>query len=243
MIKKFLLIILLSLPFSVNARPLDSDISQDEILIDARFSGDNLFLFGARNLAGDVVVIVRGPKQNYIVRKKEKFAGVWLNRKQMKFYDIYGFYDIYSTIPLSEIRDELLLKNLNIGLDNLPMEYRGEAYIEEIEDFKEAILDVKYADELYHTEAGEVEFMGDTLFKTHLTFPKKIPHGMYNAEIYLIDDNKLVGLQTFPVEVRRTGFEAFIYDIAHNNSPLYGLICVLAALFAGWFASMIFWKV
>ena len=243
MLKRMIILTLLSLPFLAHAKPLTSDISHNEILIDARFSGQKLFLFGARNLAGDIVVVIRGPKQNYIVRKKEHIAGVWLNKKQMKFYDVYGFYDIYSTVDLSKIDDDLLLKNLNIGIDNLPMEYKGEGYIEEIEDFRSAILHSKYEDELYIKDAGEIEFMGDTLFKTNLTFPKKIPHGIYSAEIYLINDNNLVGMQAIPVEVRRTGFESFVYDMAHENSVLYGIFCVLAAIFTGWFASMIFWKV
>jgi len=50
-------------------------------------------------------------------------------------------------------------------------------------------------------------------------------------------------MQTIPIEVKRTGFESFIYNSAHDYSIAYALFCVLAALFAGWFANIIFWKV
>lgn len=224
------------------AKTLVSDLSQHEILVDAGFSGKNIFLFGVRNLAGDIVVAIRGPKQDYIVRKKEKIWGVWLNKKQMEFRDVYGFYAVYSTVPISKIK-ESVLRNLNIGVDNLPFDYTGKAYIEEIGDFRKAILENKLGDQLYFEKFEKMNFMGDDLFKTDLQFPKKIPHGLYNAEIYLINGSNLVGVQSIPIEVRKTGFESMVYDFAHNNGFLYGIFCVLAAIFAGWLANIIFWKV
>lgn len=243
--KKIIALILIYFYFApaINAKPIDSDLSQNQILIDTSFQGQKIFLFGARNLAGDILVIVRGPKKNFIVRKKEKFAGIWLNKKQMKFYDVNSFYDYYTSFPLSNINNELLFKNLNIGIENLALNYSGEAHLEELSNFKGAILEERISNKLYKKAPDNISFMGDTLFKTNLTFPKKIPYGIYNVEIYLINDHKITGMQTIPIEVKKTGFEAFIYNMAHESSLLYGIICVLAAIFAGWFASMIFWKV
>ncbi|MFZ8864894.1 MAG: TIGR02186 family protein [Rickettsiales bacterium] len=239
----FLFFIYLNLALNSNAKPLDSDLSQNQILIDARFQGQKIFLFGARNLVGEILVIVRGPKKNFIVRKKEKFAGIWLNKKQMKFYDINSFYDFYASFPLNNINNEILLQNLNIGIENLTFNYKGEAYLEELLDFKNAIIAERNNQELYSNSPKQISFMGDTLFKTNLIFPKKIPYGIYNIEIYLINENKISGIQTIPLEVKKTGFEALIYNLAHEHSLLYGIICVLAAIIAGWFASLIFWKV
>jgi len=228
---------------NIFAKPIDSDISHDKILIDARFSGQKLFLFGARNSPGEIIVVVRGPDEDYVVRKKEKIAGIWLNRKQMKFKDVYGFYDIYSSFDVANISNELLVKNLNIGVENIPLNYTGEAYLEEIDDFRSAIYEKKFNNELYAKNVNEIKFMGDTLFKANLNFPKTIPHGFYNIDIYLVADNNFVAMQTIPIEVKRTGFESFIYNSAHDYSIAYALFCVLAALFAGWFANIIFWKV
>lgn len=238
-----LLLIYLNLTILCEAKPLDADLSQNKILIDARFQGQKIFLFGARNLAGDILVIVRGPKKNFIVRKKEKFAGIWLNKKQMKFYDVDSFYNFYTSFPLHNINNEILLKNLNIGLNNLTFNYKGEAHLEELTDFKTAILEERISHKLYQKTPDDISFMGDTLFKTNLIFPKKIPYGTYNIEIYLINDNKISGIQTIPLQVQKTGFEAFIYNLAHESAILYGIICVLAAIFAGWVASLVFWKV
>lgn len=227
---------------ALQAKPLMSGLSQNDIKIDARFSGTTLFLFGVRNLAGEIVVVIRGPKQDYIVRKKENVLGMWLNRKQMKFKNIDGFYAVYSSVDVSEIED-LILSNLNIGLENIIFNYEGKAYIEEIDYFKKAILANKFNKKLYMEGFENIDFMGDALFKTQMSFSKHIPEGEYNAEIYLIDGKNLVGVQSIPISVSKTGFEAEIYNFAHQNKILYGILCVLSAILAGWFANMIFWKV
>ena len=42
---------------------------------------------------------------------------------------------------------------------------------------------------------------------------------------------------------KKTGIEAVIHNFAYEESLLYGILCVIAAVFAGWLASIIFWKI
>jgi uncharacterized protein (TIGR02186 family) len=240
---KKLVLILLLFSGSVLARPIISDLSQKEILVDAGFSGTKLFLFGNKNSYGEVVVVVKGPKQNYVVRKKENIGGVWLNRKQMKFENVHGFYGLFSSIKETDLERYPMLSNLNIGVKNLPLSYTGKAYIDDILDFRKAILDDKDKDVLYYQNYDAIDFIGDSLFKVNLNFPKKIPHGIYNAEVYLVTENELLGVQSIPIEVKKVGIESFIHNFAHESPFLYGVMGVLAAIFMGWFASLVFWKV
>jgi len=43
-----------------------------------------------------------------------------------------------------------------------------------------------------------------------------------------------------PIIVQTVGFEAFIHRLAHEDSILYGLICVLIAISLGWATSAMF---
>ena len=75
----------------VNGDTLVSDISESQIAITSNFTGRQLILFGAisRETAGltedlgdgirDVIVVIEGPKEKMVVRKKERIAGVWVN--------------------------------------------------------------------------------------------------------------------------------------------------------------------
>ena len=236
------IIIILLLPSNARARPVIGDLSLRQIEIDSSFKGTEILLFGARNDAGDIVVVIRGPELSYIVRKKERVSGIWINKKQAIFKDINGYYNVSSNRPLEEMKNNSLLKALDIGIHNisLPMETEEDT---DREEFKEALLDDQEAHELYFPIVGEVTFIGDVLFRTIIKFPENIPRGTYTAEIYLFSDGQLNAVQSTPLIVKKRGFDAFIYDFSYNFPTIYGIISVLIALSAGWIAGVIFRKV
>lgn len=233
----FLYFSILIFPFSAFSRPVIADLALRKIDIDSGFTGTDILLFGARNDPGDIVVVVRGPERSYTVRKKERVAGIWVNKKQRVFNDVYGFNVVASNRPLEDIHNDYLLNSLHIGTDveSLPEGNDGE--------FKEALLKMEQDKNLYSPKIEEVSFIGDTLFRTVIRFPENIIRGVYTAEIYLFSDGQLSGLQSTPIIVSKKGFDAAVYDFAYKHPLLYGLLAVSIALFAGWIAGVIFRRV
>ena len=82
--------------------------------------------------------------------------------------------------------------------------------------------------------------MGETLFKTVIEFPNNIPPGDYTAEIYLLSDGDVVGMQSTPIKVVKSGMDAFLYIYAHDYPLLYGITAVVLALVIGWFTGRMF---
>jgi uncharacterized protein (TIGR02186 family) len=226
---------------TAQARPIVADLAIRAIDIDHDFSGIEILLFGARGDVGDIVVVVRGPKQDYTVRKKERIGGIWVNRDAVSFDQTEGFYAVASSRPLEELKNEQLLKRLDVGLGNKSFGTLVEP--ENIDNFRDAFVRYKQTQGLYSTGETPISFWGDTLFRTVLSFPKNIVKGWYIAEIYLFSDGQLVGMQATPLRVKQTGFEAFVYDSAHEHPFLYGLCAVIIALFAGWAASALFHRI
>ena len=93
---------------------------------------------------------------------------------------------------------------------------------------------------LYAAKVGHISFIGDRLFRTSFTFPSTVPTGIYNVDVYLVRDGKIVDAQSFPLLVNRAGFSADIYNFAHRNGAAYGVIAVLTALLFGWIAHLAF---
>lgn len=238
----FLLLLFLVLPMPAVAVPIVSDISNYRIDIDARFVGTRLFLFGSRNESGDVVVVVRGPMQDYTVRRKERVAGMWVNRKYIRYKGLPDFYAIASSKPLAELQHPKLAELLKIGESHLfEIEKKASRKLKSIE-FERALLKHKAQKQLYHT-SGELSFMGDTLFKTVFTFPDTITKGNYTAEVYLLKDDQLVGMQVLPIAVRGVGLDSAVSSLAHDHPILYGLLAIALAFGAGWLANRLFKKV
>jgi uncharacterized protein (TIGR02186 family) len=225
-----------------NARPVIADLSLRKIEIDSGFKGTEVLLFGARNDAGDVVVVIRGPKISYVVRKKERVAGIWVNKKQAVFNNIDGFYVVASSRNLDEIKNDYLLSNLGIGMQNLKFDGVIDKGLDIVE-FQKALVNREEKDKLYYPEVGEVSFIGDTLFRTIIKFPDNLIKGEYTAEIYLFSDGQLVGLQSTPLIVKKTGFDARIFNFAYEYPAIYGILAVMMALAGGWIAGIVFRKV
>ncbi|MDE3060967.1 MAG: TIGR02186 family protein, partial [Pseudomonadota bacterium] len=229
--------------FPASAAPLVADLSNYSINIDSNFTGTRLFLFGARNDNGDIVVVIRGPARDYIVRRKEEVAGLWVNRGRMKFLNVPDFYAIAASKPLPPAAQFALGRQLGIGQESLlsaPIDPRLQPQYAE---FADAFLRHQYGRRLYMRDAGSVQFMAETLFKTVVEFPDDIPPGDYTAEIYLISDGELAGMQSMPIRVVKSGLDEFLYRSAHDTPALYGLAAVALALLIGWAAGRIFEKI
>lgn len=224
------------------ATPVVADLSNYNIAMDAGFTGTRMFLFGARNDPGDVVVVVRGPVKNYIIRKKEKMAGLWINRDRIKFFNVPDFYAVGSSRPLADIASPALLQDLGIGENTLLAQSSLGKSAAGMQDFSQAFLAHQYEKRLYSQEILPIDFMAETLFKTTIEFPDTIPPGEYTAEIYLLSGGDVAGMQSIPITVNKSGIDAFLFNYAHNFPALYGISAIVLALAAGWFAARLFEK-
>ena len=86
---------------------LVADLSQSHVDITSGYHGTELLLFGAyEGVPGDeLVLIVEGPANDIIQRRKEKRAGVWVNVETLLWKQAPSFYHLFSTAELDEIAD------------------------------------------------------------------------------------------------------------------------------------------
>lgn len=232
----------LAWPHFGHAAPLVADISDHLVAIDSRFVGAELTLFGAAKLPGDVVVVVRGPKASMVVRRKQRVAGIWINRQSMEFQSVPRFYAIAATKPLDELASPEILDQTGIGLEHLDLRPRSVRGAEPIEVFRRALLRREQARALYAREVAPIELMGNRLFRASIALPANIATGVYSAEVYLFRDGNIVASRIMPLNVRKTGLEAQIFEFAHESPWLYGLLAIAATLMAGWLGSVVFPK-
>jgi len=223
------------------------DLSQNRVEITATFSGSNIFVFGAVKRdapvpegAGqlDVAIVIEGPLETVTVRKKEKKLGIWVNTESVEVHEAPSFFTIATTRPLEDMLNEGDRRDYAIGLD---FAVRPQGPSEEgIESFAEAVIRIRQDDGLYSQREGIVNLTDDTLFEADISLPANLVEGDYNVRIYLIRDKNIVSDATVGIAVRKAGLEAFLYDLAHDNPLIYGLLSIFVALAAGYGASEIF---
>ena len=228
---------------SAGAEPIVSGLSDNVIEVDARFTGSEVLLFGATELEGDIVVVVRGPWAGVVVRRKQRIAGFWVNAESVGFAGIPRYYAVASTRPLDEIAGPELLADKQIGLENLVFQAFYADSAEGTAPFRDAVLRGEQQERLYPARPGTVEFLGRRLFRVAIDLPPKLPIGRYDVTIHVIEAGAIVASQTRQFEVRKTGLSARIEGFAHDQPWLYGLLAIASALMAGWLGGYLFRRV
>lgn len=233
------------IPAQARAEALISTLSDDAVEITSSFTGEQIVVFGAVSGApeGDtnyeVAVVVQGPDQDVIVRRKERLLGVWANRTSRDFKSVPSYYVMHLSPNFSAAADPAKLAEYRLGVSSLP--FVQEAGAEGTAQlFAKAAVDLKVAHGLYVEHKNAVTFLAPNVFRTTFFLPSEIPTGDYSVSVYLFRDEALLAGQTQTLFVEKGGFSERIARSADDYPLLYGLACVALAVFTGWFAGVIF---
>lgn len=238
-----LIVLALTVP-SASAQLLIADHAPHLIKITTDFTGTEVLLFGAIESDGDVVVVITGPETTVTVRRKQRTAGLWINRQQMTFPKAFGFYAVAASRPIEEIAPANVLERHQIGVRHLRLQpVEADVPVAEIGLFRAALVRNKQREGLYSNQVGRVNFLGNRLFRTAIALPANIPVGAYTVNAYLLRNEQVVAAQATPLAISKIGVGADVYEFAHSHAPWYGLIAIAIAGAAGWLASVAFRKV
>ncbi len=239
-----LLLVLLGVNAKAQDVPLVADLSNHLVAITTGFTGTDVLLFGATNGPGDIVVVVRGPSRDEVVRRKGRFGPIWANASEVTFRDVPTYYRVASSRPLEEFAPENLLARQQIGIETIRAVTADDLPAAQAGEFRKAFVRLKTEQLLYDQGVGDIQLMSNRLFRTELHFPANVPTGTYTVEVYLFRDGQITSAEIVPLTISKIGVGADIYDFAHGRFAfLYGLIAVLLAGSAGWAAGAVFRRV
>ena len=241
--RRILLAALLLLTGPAQAQDLVSGISQDIIQITSNYTGTNIVVFGAIERgpnvqARDIVVVVRGPEEPMTVRRRDRFAGVWVNSDAARFEGLPAYYYLASTEPIDRIAPATALARYGIGLQALTPTAIGSHH--DPEPFRQAAIRYHRRVGLYTESPGSIDFLSENLFRTRVPVPASVTRGQYNVEVYLFRDGEVVSAQSTPLFVDATGLERRLYNMAHESAFTYGLACVFISMLLGWISYVLF---
>jgi len=226
-----------------------ASLSQNAVSITTNFNGSEIFVFGAieRERPVDesdedlgVIITVLGPSSPVTVRKKARVFGIWANVESAFVDSAPSFYALASTGQLSEILSDASNKQASVTVDNAIHIATGPGGIADPAAYQSAIIRLNRDKGVYFDMIGEVEMVGKTLFQTHIKLPANLVEGNYLAKIFLTKSGEVIDDFQTGIRVQKVGLERWIYNLAHENSLIYGLLSILVALMAGWGASEIF---
>lgn len=242
----------LALSFSLIAAPVFAeevvaDLSKDEVAITANFDGSDILIYGAvkRDAPADtspmqVIITVSGPKQAVNVRKKDWRFGIWVNASAVEVDEAPSFYAVASSGALSEVLTETADLRHEISIPRAIRSVGAPSTVANPDEFKEALIRIRTQKNLYQHLDNSVNLFDETLFSTTIDLPANLVEGPYDTRIFLVRDGVVVDDYETIINVNKVGLERWIYDLAHQQPLIYGILSLFIAIVAGWSASAVF---
>ena len=225
---------------------MTAEVSTDLVQINTGFDGMNLLLFGTTNGANNIIIVIKGPLETNIIRKKTRVASIWVNTEKVIIENVPTFYAIASTRPLNQITTQSILKKYGIGANNFLTNILNQTNAKPMDisdEYKNALVRLKNKLGLYIDNPIKIKLIEEQLFRANIKFPANVGTGKYTAQIYYFKDGLLLDVINKPILVEKIGIGADVFRLAHSHSALYGIIAILIAVASGWIAAAIFRKV
>lgn len=240
-----LLFLLLLAALPVRAEEIVSGVSTSDVAITTNFNGTAILIYGAAMREApppdwpllQVIVTVEGPPQPLVIRKKERVAGIWLNRGAVQVASAPSFYAVATTAPLDEVLspEEDAAHHISIAST-----IRATAGHEDEAAYVEALERIRGATGQYRLAKSTVLLLRQALFRTDVTLPANLVEGEYRVRIFLTRGGKVIDSQENVIDVQKAGLERGLYKLALQQPLAYGVISLLLAMVAGWGASELF---
>ncbi|ODT69892.1 MAG: hypothetical protein ABS75_14745 [Pelagibacterium sp. SCN 63-23] len=244
------LMLILALVAPAQAQRLVSAISNDSVEITSSFDGERLTFFGTiapaagaeqRFVEGpfQVVVVILGPRQDRVARRMSNVFGIWLNTEQVAYRRFPSYFHVLSSRRLLEIADINLLNENFILPESYAMAPNTAGFMRTL-TFGRELIRLMSEEGLFGVQENGVRFMSDNFYSAQLTLPSSAPPGPYIAQTYVFKDGQIIARKSEGFAVRKIGFERFLAQSAAQSPLLYGIACVILALFTGWLGGVIF---
>lgn len=242
--------LLLGLTAPAQAARLVTQLSNDTVEITSSFDGERMSFFGTimpdtgsdqKTIEGPfhVIVVVLGPTQNRVTRQMTHNFGIWLNTEQVEYDNFPSYFHVLASGRLKDISDiTTLTTNFILPEAHTLTASQGDWWKSAI--FGRELVRLMTEQGLFGIQENGVNFLSENFYSARLTLPSNAPPGPYIALTYVFKNGEIIARKSEGFSVRKIGFERFLAMSATQQPLLYGLVCVILALFTGWLGGVLF---
>lgn len=236
--------LLLAAP-AARAEEIVSGVSQTGVSITTDFNGTAIMIYGAAMREApppdwpllQVIITIEGPPTPLVIRKKQKVAGIWLNRGEVDISSAPSFYAVATTGDIGDILSPEEDAKYDV---TIPQTIKAVGYTADQSQYIAALQRIRAESGSYRLSQDAVLFLRQALFRTDITLPANLVEGTYKVRIFLTRGGQVVDMEESQIDVQKTGLERMLYRLAMDQPLIYGVISLLLAMVAGWGASELF---
>lgn len=204
-----------------------------QVDITADFAGTDLKTYGVIDGPGDLIIKVSGPRQDVTLSREIKWGPFWIGGGKVNVARAPSLLYLYATKPIVSILPPSEQDKYQLRLEGVPIRIEPQLLGIAAEDWRRAFFRLKEKEGRYLEDDHAIKVIRNRLIVSDIMLPGDTQVGKYNIETLLIKSGKVVGHDVSHFEVRQIGIERWVWNAAHNDSWLFGIVCTLAAMVLG----------
>ncbi len=219
------------------------DLSDKKIEIQTNFNGKEVIIFGLTKPQFDTIITIKGPKKDTAINKKERIFGFWFNAKRIIYKDLPSIFFIASSSPINKILSNETITRKALHFEEMVVNLITQrdfnfADQNKFEMWDKNMIQIKKTSNLF--KEYNLKTVDSKLFQTKVFFPNNAMPGSYDVNIYQILNKIIVSEKNKKLLIKRSGIGNKIFQFAHNQPSIYGILCIVFAILAGLMGATIF---
>lgn len=182
----------------------------------------------------DIIIEIKGPDQRSIFNMKGRVGPVWMNREKVQLEHAPFLYILI--LPKGK-KWENRLSSLGIGMEQLKRSIVIKHDSLSFDTIFDRFVELKRSEQLYGKLDGAIAYSeprdGKKHFETRFYFPSSIVPGEYKIMANVVHDGKIEETSVRRFSVEEVGFIKEVRELAYQRALIYGILCVVIALFVG----------
>ncbi|MBW2096035.1 MAG: TIGR02186 family protein, partial [Deltaproteobacteria bacterium] len=221
-----------SLPAPAQASSLK--VNPPHLEIGTFFSGHQISLTGSIPTNRNVVIEIKGPEEKSVFNMKGRVGPFWMNRGKLELEKAPFLY----LLLLPEGKEwSAPFSSFGVGIEQLKQTIIIRPHDISLDVVFPRFVKLKRSEHLYGELKGAIRYSPSTertkLFEGKFSFPSSTLPGEYQIVTKVLNDGKIEETSVHGFTVKEVGFIKTVHELAYHRGLLYGISCVLIALFVG----------
>jgi pyruvate,water dikinase len=202
------------------------------------YDGATVHVHGSVGERSQVAIRVTGPEEHHTFNRRGKIGGlVWGGVEHVSFEHTPSLYAVYTSAALGSLAPKELREQLRLGYDALEGGIRVHASGATPGALISQLVLLKESEGLYRISPGAVHLddarLGRRTFEAAVPIPSGAAPGTIEIAVLELSDGAVLAHELHEVTLARVGMPAVLFQLAHEQSTLFGMLAVLVLVVTG----------
>ena len=218
--------------------PLTCTVTPQVIKIGAWYSGAAVKVAGSAAPGAKLIVTFTGSDHAEVFNRKVRFGPIWINSGKVRISGAPSLFLRFSTGSVAAMLGSGEIAEHHLDQASLTSRIHIEPAFPDSDDaaIRKNYLALKASNAAYRFGDGGIviDDRGDcTSYSLDVQWPKRAPPAEYHVNVFEVKEGSVLRQTSSGLSVVRTGFPAWLADLAANRAASYGIAAVLFGALAG----------